>query len=372
MKRAVIILPTFNERENLLTLIPKIFESTQKIPNWQVEILVVDDYSPDKTAEAVSDFKKKYSNLHLILNKKEGLGKAYIKGFSYALEHFKPDLIFEMDADWSHDPNLIPSFLSEIDNGADFVIGSRYIEGGSIPDDWGLHRKIFSFFGNFIIRLGFMQPGLHDWTSGFRAINSQFIKDALFHLKNYNGYVFQVAILDMAKKKGLKITEIPINFINRKLGQSKINSLQFSINTCIYVFKNSSFIKYFLVGMVGASVDFGLSFIMIEKLKMVIWLSTVISSEVALIFNFLLNNFWSFAHKKIDSKFSSYINNFARFNLVGIGSVIIQALSLHVLTTLLPKNFWYVYKALVIVFLIIPYSYFMYNYFIWKEKSIDF
>lgn len=368
MKKAAIILPTYNERENIVTLIPQIFSIVEEIDDWHVAIVVVDDNSPDKTADVVTDFKKEYGDLHIVLNKKEGLGKAYIRGFSYAIEKINPDVIFEMDADWSHDPKLIPIFLKEIDEGADFVIGSRYIKGGSIPQDWGLHRKILSFFGNLVVKLGFMNLKIHDWTSGYRAIKANFIKETLPKLNDYNGYVFQVALLDLAYKRGLRISEIPLNFIDRTKGHSKINSLQYSLNTILYVFANSSFIKFCTVGVVGAFVDFGLSYLFIEKYKMLIWVSTLISAEAAIVSNFILNNFWSFSHKKIENKLSSYLKNFISFNFISGGSLIIQVLSLSILTILLPLKFWYIYKVLVIVFLIIPYSYFMYNYFIWKQK----
>lgn len=369
MKRAVIILPTYIEKDNLKDLIPKIFEVVKTVKGWEIEILVVDDNSPDKTTDLIKLFKKKYTKLHLISHKKAGLGKAYLRGFSYAIGKLHPDVIFEMDADWSHDPSLIPEFIKKIDEGSDFVIGSRYIKGGSIPTDWSFDRKILSWVGNLIVRLGFMSPNIHDWTSGFRAIKSFFIKDALGQMQDYNGYVFQVALLDRAKKQGLKITEVPLNFIDRKLGYSKINALQYSMNTISYVFTKSSFIKYFLVGIIGASLDFGISFILIEKLYMKIWISTIISSQIAIISNFILNNFWSFSHKKIDNKITAYVSNFAKFNFVAVGAIFIQVVCLHILTTLFPKKLWYIYKAFVIGFLVIPYSYFMYNSIIWREKT---
>src|SRR3989344_3737317 len=127
MKRAVIILPTFNEAGNIEKIIPHIFEVVQRLENWEIHVIVVDSNSPDGTEKAVTKLIKTYSRLHLVRMKKEGLGRAYTLGFQMAIEKLNPYLIFEMDADLSHDPRSIPQFLKEIEKGADFVIGSRYI-----------------------------------------------------------------------------------------------------------------------------------------------------------------------------------------------------------------------------------------------------
>jgi len=369
-RKAAIILPTYNEQENIKTLIPTIFKIAEKIKNWQISILVVDDKSPDNTSREVKHLQKKFKELYLIQERKEGLGKAYWRGFNFALKKINPYLIFQMDADWSHNANLIPEFLTKIESGADFVIGSRYIKGGSIPKNWGWHRKLFSILGNLIIRLGFMTLKIHDWTSGYRAIKSWFLKKILSEIKNYNGYVFQVALVDKAIKSEVAMAEIPLNFKDRKAGKSKINSIHYILNILFYVFSNSSFIKYVIVGIIGFIIDFSLSFVLIERVKLFVWLSTVISSETAIISNFFLNNFWSFSHKKIEAKFSSYLSKFIYFNFVSLGSIIIQSVFLQIATIVFPFKFWYFYKALIIIFLIIPYSYYMYNHFIWKREEI--
>lgn len=371
MKKATIILPTYNEKENITTLIPAIFKVAADLSNWHISILVVDDASPDKTFESVQKLQKLYPDLHLIQGKKKGLGNAYFRGFSYAIKHIDPYVIFEMDADWSHDPKLIPKFLQQIEKGADFVVGSRYIKGGSVPRDWGLHRKLFSILGNLIIKYGFMTLKVNDWTSGYRCIKTWFLKKIIHQMTNYNGYVFQVAILDRARKKGLKITEIPLQFKDRQKGESKIQSMQFIINTLLYVLSHSSFIKYVIVGLIGFSIDFMISFILIEKIKLVIWLSTMISGEIAITFNFFINNFWSFAHKRIARSRITYFSKFIHFNLIALGSILIQTVILSVATTIFPHKWWFVYKALIIAFFIVPYSYLMYNLVVWKKIAVE-
>ncbi|NOY89247.1 MAG: glycosyltransferase [FCB group bacterium] len=371
-KKVVIILPTYNERGNITSLIEEIFRTTTSLPIWQTEILVVDSGSPDQTARAVIALKERYpGRLHLLKTAREGLGKAYYQGFKYALEKLHPYLFFSMDADWSHLPEYIPVFLKKIEAGADFVIGSRYIKGGSIPKSWGIDRKIFSFFGNQIVRWGFMKPKITDWTGGFRTFKAYIAKENLNYIKNRTGYIFQVAFLDKALKDGARIDSVPINFKNRRQGVSKIDPMKYSSQVFLYVFTHSSFIKFVIVGLGGFIIDFGLSYLIISILKIkpsLYWLATLISAETAIIFNFNLHNLWSFAHKKIKGHWTKYLHQFIKFNLIASGSIIIQATGIQILTNILGAQNWIFYKIFIIAFIIIPYSYLLYNKIIWKEK----
>lgn len=368
MKRAVIVVPTYNEVENVKKLIPQIFEEAKKNQNWEIHILIVDSHSNDGTEQAILKLINSYPKLHLLRMKKEGLGRAYIEGFKAALEKLNPYLLFEMDADLSHNPNDISRFLKEIERGADFVVGSRYIKGGSIPKDWGIHRKLFSILGNLIIRFGFMRLKNTEWTNGYRAIKSWIVKDAFDYIKNYSGYVFQVAFLDYALKNNARVIEIPVNFKDRKSGISKINTIQYITSSLLYVFLNSSFIKFVIVGSIGFTIDFGISYLGIERLEKPVWITTLIGTETAIISNFLLNNFWSFAHKKIGNNSRTFIFNFLKFNLVSSGAIIIQTIGMHLLDSFFGREWWYIYKVLIIIFIVVPYSYILYNKFIWKNK----
>ncbi len=369
MKKAAIVIPTYNEVENVQKLIPLIFEIAKTVANWELNIVIVDSHSNDGTEEKVLTLIKKYPRLHLIRMKKEGLGKAYIEGFRIAIEKLNPYLLFEMDADLSHNPEDIPKLLKKVEEGADFVIGTRYIKGGSIPQNWGLHRKIFSVLANLFVRFGFMKPEISDWTNGYRAIKSWIVKEAFNHIRKYSGYVFQIALLDFAIKKNARIAQIPIHFKDRTSGVSKINAPQFIITTVLYVLTHSAFIKFVIVGVIGFGIDFGISYIGIEKLHQPVWLSTVVSTETAIVSNFLLNNFWSFAHKKVEHHAKSYLWNFLKFNLVSSGSILIQTLGIQLLVTFVGKQWWYVYKIFIIFFVIIPYSYILYNKVVWKERK---
>jgi cellulose synthase/poly-beta-1,6-N-acetylglucosamine synthase-like glycosyltransferase len=183
---------------------------------------VVDDTSPDGTGEMVEHLQRLYPQLFLLRGKKEGLGKAYIRGFQHAIRVLKADAVFEMDADFSHNPNDIPRFIQALEKGSDFVIGSRYIKGGSIPKEWSLLRKMNSKFGNVFARYIAGLREVKDCTSGFRAIRTSLLKQIHLNRLDVAGYAFQMNLLFEALRKGAIVTEVPIAFKDRVYGQSKI------------------------------------------------------------------------------------------------------------------------------------------------------
>ena len=163
-----------------------------------------------------------------------------------------------MDADLSHDPGVFPKFIEAIDNGADIAIGSRYIPGGSIPCNWGTHRKIFSIVGNAVVRYGLGYVHIHDWTGGYRAYKKDFFERIMNELSKYSGYVFQIALLHKTLKLQAKVQEVPIQFTDRRYGKSKIAPMEYIKNVFYYVgserikdIYTSSFIKFLVVGGFG-------------------------------------------------------------------------------------------------------------------------
>tara|TARA_Y100000034_G_C6788229_1_gene352723 strand:+ start:11 stop:721 length:711 start_codon:yes stop_codon:yes gene_type:complete len=235
--KACVILPTYNEKDNIGKLLKKLLEVFKGIKDFDMNILVVDDNSPDGTQEEVKKFLGK--NIFMITGEKNGLGAAYIRGFTYAIEKLKMDVIFEMDADFSHNPDDIPRFLEEIKNGSDFVIGSRYIKGGDTPD-WGFDRKLISSGGNFFARIIAGLYSVRDCTSGYRAIRTELIKKINLEDLRVKGYSFQMNLLHNAIKENGKIKEIPIIFVDRHVGTSKIerkDMYEFFINSFKLRFK---------------------------------------------------------------------------------------------------------------------------------------
>ncbi|ACL70248.1 polyprenol monophosphomannose synthase [Halothermothrix orenii] len=215
--KTLIIIPTYNERENIKDLLREVFNI-----NEDIDILVVDDNSPDGTAELVKELKEqKYkTRLHLLVREgKLGLASAYITGFKWALKH-NYQYIFEMDADFSHNPVYIPDFLEKLKN-YDLVLGSRYVEGGGVKD-WGLIRKIMSRGGSLYARLILNLP-YHDLTGGFKGFRREVLEAIDLDSVKSEGYSFQIEMTYRAHLKGFNIKETPIIFEDRTLGKSKMS-----------------------------------------------------------------------------------------------------------------------------------------------------
>jgi dolichol-phosphate mannosyltransferase len=214
-KKILIIIPTYNELENLPKLIPAVLSKNQKI-----DILIIDDNSPDGTADYVIAEGNNNPRIKLIKREaKMGLGTAYITGFKYALEN-NYDYIFEMDADFSHNPKMIPKFLKEMNN-FDLVLGSRYKEGVNVVN-WPLSRLILSLFANMYTRLITGLP-VRDATGGFKCFKKEVLQSINLDQVKSNGYAFQIEMTFKAWKKGFRIKEISIVFVDRVKGTSKMS-----------------------------------------------------------------------------------------------------------------------------------------------------
>lgn len=214
--RALVIVPTYNERENITRLIGAILGQDPRL-----EVLVVDDGSPDGTGEIVESLMEHEPRLHILKRqRKMGLGTAYIAGFAQALEEGY-DIVFEMDADFSHDPAHLPQFLRAIEE-ADLVLGSRYRNGKVTVVNWPIKRLLLSYFANVYARV---VTGLPVWdaTGGFKCFRRRVLESIdLGHVRS-NGYAFQIEMSFRAWRKHFKIVEIPIVFVDRTEGQSKMS-----------------------------------------------------------------------------------------------------------------------------------------------------
>lgn len=337
-QKAIVIIPTYNERENVQKLVPLLFEQFEKVKNWDMGILVVDDTSPDKTYDVVKQMQAKYKKLHLLANpKKAGLGSAYLKGMAKAFNTLDAEVVFEFDADLSHDPTKIPEFMQAIDDGADMVVGSRYIPGGGIPSNWGLHRKLMSVVGNLVTQILLTNFNIKDWTGGFRAIRKKVYTSVVGRIssKETMGYTFQIGFLNEVVRSKFKVVEIPFQFVDRSMGESKL-PLSYMQDTLLYLLRTrlndlmaSRIFKFLVVGGTGTLIqlislqilrallpDFEIAFLS----KFIF--ATFVSIELAIAANFLLNNTWTFADRKLEQ--SKMLGKFLQFNLTSGGSIVIQ------------------------------------------------
>ena len=215
--RVLVIVPTYNERENVARLIDTVLAQDKRI-----EMLIVDDGSPDGTAEIVEGMMSKNpGRVHIHRRpRKMGLGTAYLAGFRIAIER-KYDLVMEMDADFSHDPSHLPQFLRAIE-GADIVLGSRYRDGKVTVVNWPIARLLLSYYANVYARVVTGLP-LWDGTGGFKCFRRKVLEAIDLNAVKSNGYAFQIEMSFRAWKKGFKIVEIPIVFVDRTEGTSKMS-----------------------------------------------------------------------------------------------------------------------------------------------------
>lgn len=220
--KVVIIIPTYNERANIGKTLNRVFKSVSEIKNHEFKVLVVDDNSPDGTQDVVRDYQKKYKGIELITGDKKGLGVAYARGMKYAMNEMKADIVFEFDADGQHDPIYLKDFMAKIDEGYDYVLGSRYVKGGSIPKEWGIHRKLVSYFGSLFARVVLGTPQIKDYTGGYKASRVKGYLDSI-DLDNLISprYAYKIELLYKMLKKGAKTVEVPIQFKNREEDHSK-------------------------------------------------------------------------------------------------------------------------------------------------------
>lgn len=387
---AVVITPTYNESANVKTLVNLLKKEFARVKNYQMLQLVVDDTSPDKTYEVVQDLQKNNPQLKLLINgEKAGLGGAYLKGMKYAFSKLNADVVFEFDADMQHDATKIPEMLKKVDAGADFVLGSRYIPGGSIPKTWGLWRKFLSVVGNLVIMVVLTDFRIHDWTSGFRAITKKVYEKIgpAMDKKEFQGYTFQVAFLHKTVRAGFKVAEVPFHFAERTAGESKLgteyikNNLHYLFSVRFQEIVTSRIFKFIVVGGSAALVQLIVYSFLIKALasgdlsaNAAQTIATLIATELSIILNFIINNLWTFKEYQLTKR--EIPQQFAKFNFGALGSILIQTVVNNVGVSLFGLVTWttilgmaigsgLIYQAVGIIIGMFV-NFFIYNRFIWR------
>ncbi|MBI2031334.1 MAG: glycosyltransferase [Candidatus Levybacteria bacterium] len=382
--KVVIVTPTYNEKGNIDRLIPTLEnEIFPQIKNHDMNILVADDNSPDGTADEVRKLMEKYKNIDINSGEKQGLGAAYIRGMTYAVEHMGAEVMFEMDADLQHDPQKIPEFLKKIDEGCDMVIGNRYSDGGSIPKNWPFMRKVFSVVANLFVRTVFMKLSVHDWTGGYRALKKEVFLKEKEELTNYKGYIFQISFLHKAIRDGFKIGEVPFHFSDRNLGRSKIAPLgyitevfKFVISTRIREVIMGKFGKFLVVGGFGFIINFAVLKILSDSFGWNHSWANLTGAALAIFSNYNLNNIWTFGERKV-SVLSSYLFKMLQFYATSaFGVIFIQTGTIFLgdrfigegqFSFILPIKYYYVYFVIGTGLLLI-WNFTIYNKIIWRKK----
>jgi dolichol-phosphate mannosyltransferase len=217
--KTTIVLPTYNEADNL----PKMVAALLALPLTDLNVLVVDDNSPDGTGKVADDLVAKHPGRVDVIHRmgKNGLGTAYLAGFGWALER-GADIIIQMDADFSHSPNYIPQMLDRIGE-YDVVVGSRYVKGGKLDERWEYGRYLLSWFANSIYARLILGAKTQDTTAGFKAWKRETLLGMGLERVRSNGYVFQVEMAYIVERLGYRVLEIPIYFEDRRIGKSKMS-----------------------------------------------------------------------------------------------------------------------------------------------------
>lgn len=301
--KIVVVIPTYNEKDNVEKLIP-VLDEVFKSSDYNFDVLFVDGNSPDGTADVVKELAKKYKFVNIILEKKKaGLGAAYTYGFEYAMEKMKADIIVEMDADFQHDPADLPRLVKPIvEDGYDYVIGSRFTKGGSIPKDWAFKRKFLSVGGNIFTKIVLGVFNVNDFTTGFKASRVKGFVDKLPLSKILSaGFAYKIDLLFKTHRLGAKIKEIPIAFGLRDRGDSKMESNNaldsLKVVIMLRVNENKSFFKFVIVGFTGLFVD--TTIFNILRLFINSSFSAFLSGTFGMLTTFYLNNHWSFGDRKL-------------------------------------------------------------------------
>jgi len=386
---AVVVIPTYNEADSIGKMIDHLFTITfPKIKDWDCKILVVDDTSPDGTYKVVQDKQKTFKDLHLSLSaKKAGIGGAYVRGFKYAMSELNADVVIEMDGDFQHPPKLIPVLLQEINDGYDYVMGSRKIKGGSNPKGWGFDRVFWSEVGGFSARTILFFPTKHffqitDPTTGLKASRVKGFVDTMDMDHLYSrSFGYKMEFLFKMVRLGAKVKEIPMNFNVRTAGESKIEpqTAKDILRTVILLRWNDSttqkFLKFGTIGLFGFAINkIGLDIFakllsgFIEVVGVRNTVANAMAAEVSIISNFVLNNLWTFKNEKLIWG-TKLIKKFTTFNLSSvISGIIIPSIVIGIGTQVFGDAYRTLFLVIAVFLITVPLNWFIYNTFIWKKK----
>ena len=314
-RRALVVIPTFNEAENIGVVVERVLVVAAALAGWAVDVLVVDDNSPDGTADLVERMRGKAGeakgHLHLLRRgAKEGLGRAYVAGFQWGRARGY-DAFVEMDADLSHDPRELPALLGWLES-RDFVVGSRYVAGGRIVG-WGPARRLLSAGGSLYARALLGSP-IRDMTGGFNAWRAEALKAVGLESLVASGYVFQIELKTRALAAGLLAAEIPITFRDRVRGASKMDSrialeairgvlslrrelkrrLPSFLPEALRRFMESTIARFAVVGALGTVTNAVIFYALVDRGRLLPTIGALCGFAVAVSQNYLLNQRWTF------------------------------------------------------------------------------
>ncbi len=372
MAKIVIIIPTYNEADCIEQTLRDLQQVFTHIPQHDMHILIFDSSSTDETQPIIKRLSQQWPNLHMATEpEKSGLGSAYVKAMHHAMEEMHADIVFEFDADGSHQPKYLPKMIQTLDEGADVVVGSRYVKGGSADVDWPWYRRLISQGGNIVARL-LLTSRYKDLTTGFRGTKVSALKKVNIDKLLSKNYAYKIHLFWALHKAGAKVAEYPIEFIDRQQGYSKFpkNNISESLKV-VFILRIREMRRYLAmcaIGLAGMLVQL----VIFNTLRHV-WrpeYANVFGIEMAILSNFLLNNRISFYDRRLKRHhpLRSWLKKLFLFNVYSLGSMAIQALVLWLGVDLCGYGFW-TENSFVLIGILIGslYNYFMYSKLVWKK-----
>ncbi len=393
MRKVVIVAPTYNEKGSIEKAIKLILAQNGKVPGFEIHVLVVDSHSPDGTGKIAQNLAKENPRVHFLDVKERGLGLAIVKGYDYALKRLSADVLMQIDSDLQHDPNDIPKFLEKIQDGFEYVQGSRFIKGGK--NEISYLRQLFTFGSSLVMRVltGIWQ--ISDFTPSFKAYSKNLFLRMNWSAIPWHGTTFliQPAAVVEAYKAGAKMVEVPIKFRRRGMDRSKNEIANYIIDIFGYALevrlskwgvdfpilywarKSKTFIKFGTVGFIGTVVDFIFYNIFIGVLGIRPATAKAFSTEVAILNNFSWNNLWTFRKRKTKNNLWQKL---LIFNIVSLGGLAMGVLIIKFLHLLYGDGIWKLgflklqYYNLYFFATIPPvmiWNFLMNHYFTWKHEE---
>lgn len=358
MKKVTVVLPTYNEKANVANTVEKVLAQEKKLPGFEIHIIIADDIrSSDGTEQIVKALIKKNKKVNFI-KVEPGLGVGLIKGHQYAIEHLHPDILAQLDADGQVVPDVLVRMVETIEEGYTLAIGSRFVSGGK--NQLSFVRKLFSSGASTFYRLMVGPWNIREVTNSARAFTPQLFKKINLNRLPWREttFIVQPAFLHEAILAGAKYKEVPLVFKNRLEGYSKNKVFNYTydvITYCVDVWLNKlgihvrffyitrrakTLVKFGLVGVVGTIVDFLFYKIFINSLGLPPATSKGFSTEIAIVNNFILNNYWTFRYRKTKT---NIWQKFGIFNLVSLGGLVIGVLIVKFLHATYGDGFAYVF-----------------------------
>lgn len=341
MKHVTVVLPTYNEKANIANTVEKVLAEQKNLPGWQIDVIVADDIrSNDGTDIIATKLSQKDSRIHLI-KVEPGIGVGLIKGHQYAIEKLHPDILAQLDADGQVDTNIIVNLVKGIEEGYDFIIGSRMIKGGR--NKLTFSRRLFTLGSSLFCRVVMGPLDIKEFTNSARAFTPQIFKKISLNRLPWREktFIIQPAFLNEMVRIGAKYKEVPLIFRNRLEGYSKNKVFNYTYDIITYCLdirlhkwglniqffhlarRAKTIVKFALVGFVGTIVDFAFYKLFINYFGIPPATSKGLSTEIAIINNFVLNNYWTFRYRKTKT---NLFQKLGIFNLVSLGGLLIGVL----------------------------------------------